>query len=107
MRDGSFRLKAKVRGNYSKVAQDDEDYIDPKKAPRYTRTQLRAQGSLRSYIDNIDSPDNEVFQRFFQTTIQVVLLWMLGFAVVFPEMRLKLGLAFGIMCLVAFKLTWL
>ena len=40
---------------------------------------MREAGHLKTYIDNLDHPDNEVFQRFVQTTIYVVMLWASAF----------------------------
>jgi|EP01046_Picozoa_sp_COSAG06_P064786 hypothetical protein len=107
MRDGSLSRKGGAR--YSKLATDDDDYVAPKTGPRFqrTRSQLREAGHLKTYIDNLDHPDNEVFQRFFQTTIYVAMLWASAFYYLYPWTRPYIIVAFCICCLIAIKITWM
>ena len=81
---------------YSKLAQDETSYVAPRRAPP---------GSIRSYLDNLDRADNELFQRAFQTTINVAMLWGAGFAFVFPDLRLPIGAVFACAAALAAYLT--
>ena len=87
MRNGTFNRTAGAK--YSTLAQDEKDYVAPR------RQKSAPPGSLRSYLDNLDNPDNLVFQRWFQTTINVALLWGVAFAYTFPELRMPIGAFFG------------
>jgi hypothetical protein len=93
MRKGALRRSGP---QYSQLAQDDAHYVAPRSAPP---------GSLRSYLDNLDNPDNELFQRGFQTTINVAMLWGAAFAFVFPELRLPIGAVFIVVAAIAAFLT--
>ena len=99
MRNGIMRTHLSQRAassQYSKLAQDEASYVAPRRAPP---------GSIQSYLDNLDRADNELFQRAFQTTINVALLWGAGFAFVFPELRLPIGAFFASMAALAAYLT--
>ncbi len=99
MRNGIMHtnlLQRSGTSQYSKLAQDDASYIAPRSAPP---------GSMRSYLDNLDRADNEIFQRFFQTSINVAMLWGAGFAFVFPELRVPIGAFFACMAALAAYVT--
>ena len=108
MRNFALSRKDKA-GRYSHLATDEDEYIAPAtKARGPVGFKLKDHdGSLRSYIDNLDNPDNQVFQRFFQTTVNVACMWGLAFYYMFPETRVYIGGAFAVCCLIAIKLTWL
>lgn len=89
------KLSQRSGPRYSKLAQNEASYVAPRSAPP---------GSMRSYLNNLERADNELFQRAFQTTIQVALLWGAGFAFVFPELRLPIGAFFA--CMAALAALW-
>lgn len=106
MRNFALSRKDKA-GKYSHLATDEGDYIAPEtKAPIGFKFKDH-DGSFRSYLDNLDNPDNQVFQRFFSTTINVACLWGLAFYYVFPETRIYIGGTFAVCCLIAAYLSWM
>lgn len=88
MRNGTFSRAPGPK--YDKLAQDEKDYVAPRK-----QFKSAPPGSLRSYLDNLDNPDNQHFQKWFGTTINVALMWGVAFAYTFPELRLPIGAFFG------------
>jgi hypothetical protein len=107
MRDGSFSRRG--GGRYSKLATSEEEAdSSPRGSHDHAKLKkLREAGSMKTYIDNLDNPDNEIFQRCFSTTIYVTLLWAGGFYYLFPDVRSYIIVGIVVCALVAYKISWM
>ena len=112
MRDGSFSRRG--AGRYSKVPTSEEAATDRSLSDLHgggrdsaRLRKLREAGSLKGYLDELDNPDNEIFQRFLSTSIYVAMLWAGGFYWLWPETRPYIIVGALVCALLAYRLTWL